>query len=152
MARSLSVSTPISSATYRIGAACVSIRRLCAAREARPAFRVANTGFPVSLISEPRTGPALAFHGRQGGVRLSPPGGFLDREVDLIKPPVEVGDGVGGHLDPSRKGCVLRLDASASLGCDDLLPTNSPAADRAVTSWRGGSGRLNWRGPEISIR
>src|SRR5258708_21460050 len=100
MARALSVATPISSATSRIGAASVSIRRLCAAREARSAFRVANTGFPVSLISEPRTGPALAFHGRQGGVRLSPPSPFLGREAHLIKPPGDVDDGVGGPLDP----------------------------------------------------
>jgi hypothetical protein len=42
IARSLSVSAPTSSATYRIGAVSASIRRLCATSEARSALRAAR--------------------------------------------------------------------------------------------------------------
>jgi hypothetical protein len=55
IARSLSVSAPTSSATYLIGAASVSIRRLCAAREARsalpraPASRLLSSARPARV-------------------------------------------------------------------------------------------------------
>src|SRR5258708_39706461 len=93
-----------------MGAASVSIRRLCAARDARSAFRAAKgTGRVVALTGEARTGLALAFYRRQGGVGPAALGGFLDRGVNLTKAPVEVGDLAGGHLDLGRKNRVLRL-------------------------------------------
>jgi hypothetical protein len=61
-----------------------------------------SAGRLVSLTGEPRTGPALAFHGRQGGVGLATVRRFLDHAVNLSKTPVEVGDVVGSHLDTSR--------------------------------------------------
>jgi len=42
-------------------------------------YERAASGGLVSLTGEPRTGPALAFHGRQGRVGPAALGGFLDR-------------------------------------------------------------------------
>src|SRR5258708_39757460 len=133
MARSLSVRAPTSSATYRMGAASTSACRPLAASWARSALRAAGTGRLVSLTSEPRTGPALAFHGRQGGVGLATLRRFLDRAVNLSKTPVEVGDGLGRHLDPGGKRRVPRLKpgygspALPHMGGDKLGPLRRPS-------------------------
>jgi hypothetical protein len=68
-----------------------------------------STGRLVSLTGEARTGPALAFHGRQGGVGLAALGRFLDGRINLTEPPVEAGDVAVRNLDPRRKGRVLPL-------------------------------------------
>jgi hypothetical protein len=97
-----------------------------AAREARFGLQACQaTRLPVSLIHEPRTGPALTFHRRQGGVCLPPLCSFLDRHVNLAEPPVEVGDRVGCHLDPGDQGRVLRFEPGHS---------RAALADIAVTS------------------
>jgi len=113
--RSLSVSAPTSSATYRIGAASVSIRRPCAATEARSALRVARLDSLPRSCAHPRGshGLALGFYGRQGGVGPAALGRFFDHLVDLVQTPVEIGDFAGRHLDPGPERGVLRLDAGS---------------------------------------
>jgi hypothetical protein len=122
---------------------------------ARSALRAAKEGSGglVSLTGKPRTGPALAFHSRQGGVGLATLRRFLDRAVNLSKTPVEVGDVVGSHLDTSRQGRVLRLEPSHSRtalpdmsrhepgehasGIDDGEASNEPADGlRRPRCWR----------------
>jgi hypothetical protein len=62
IARSLSASAQTSSATYRIGGASISIRRLCAAKEARSALRAAKKYRP------PRFAHWRAPHGPCAGL------------------------------------------------------------------------------------
>jgi hypothetical protein len=35
---------------------------------------------------------------------------FLDSGIDLTETPIEVGDGMCLHVDPSREGCILHYD------------------------------------------
>lgn len=88
IARSLSVPTPNNSATYRMGAASVSIRRPWAATVARSALRLARAPAALSRSpSEGRTRLALAFHDRYGGVGLGDGGADLpDLSIKICHP------------------------------------------------------------------
>ena len=97
-------------------AASVPICRPLAATDA--AFRLQGcqrTGFMVSLVHEARTGLSLTFYRGERRIGLAALGRFLDRAVNLSKPPVEISDVVGSHLDPGGNRPVLRLDDSRGL-------------------------------------
>src|SRR5258708_3528749 len=66
--------------------------------------------FALTLISKCRAGASLPIDGRERGCGSAAFGGFLDRKVNLVEPPVEVGNVVGSYLDLRGNGCVLRFD------------------------------------------
>jgi hypothetical protein len=108
-----------------MGAASVSIRRLCVAREARSAFRAGGvTGRLVSITGEARTGLVLGFHGRQGGIGLATLRRFLDR-VALHSGLLDLQVGKGLRLDRELLGNAVALclpsSAARSLEIGDVL-------------------------------
>jgi hypothetical protein len=90
MARSLSVSALASSATQRIGEASVSTCRPLATKEAHSAFiqGCQATRFPVALLHERRTSPALGFHDSHGSRGPPPPRGLPQWRVAIGLPAV----------------------------------------------------------------
>ena len=73
-------------------------------------------GRTLTLALARKLFPALALRLNCGERGYGPAalGGLLDGGVDLVEPPVEVGDGVGLDVDPGCKGRVLRLDRRCS--------------------------------------
>src|SRR6267154_2357735 len=87
IARSLSGSAPISSATVAdrggIGLDLPGLGAHCSAF----GFEIGkDRGFPLALASKRLAGFALALDRRERGVRLAALRGFLDRHVHLVQP------------------------------------------------------------------
>jgi len=105
IARSPSVSAPISSATYRNGRG-LSLNLPAFGGRAAPLGLQVRKGdaFRAGAARQARTGLALALDRRKRGRGPAALGSFLDRGIDLAESPVEVRDRVGHNLDPGRKG------------------------------------------------
>jgi hypothetical protein len=118
-----------------MGAASASICRPLAATWARSVWRAATdrrARLPRALIHEAATGPALPLHDGHGSPGPPPPGRLSDRAINLGNAGINVGDGVGRHLDPGGQRRALRFDtgsdstALAHMGGDKLSVESGP--------------------------
>src|SRR6266446_10299222 len=60
--------------------------------------------FMLALVRERRPALALPLNRRERRIGPAALGGLLDREVDLVKPPIEIGDRMGLDIDTGRQG------------------------------------------------
>ena len=133
MARSESVSAPISSATYRIGAASVSIRRAWAARGARSAFR-SGEGSEILRSLHPLRG--RGNHGPTYDQRFTPRVSGLNVSLTAargINLPHRAARGPGPS-DYSPRGRVSRLSADwpATLKTVGRMVNHTAASSRMI--------------------